>query len=74
MILDEKTIKLEDMAESARAIIEDGKDEDEFGNNTSDSSHQSRVQQSKKLNNPEKKKLRAAKMKAFKNEILKLCN
>ncbi len=74
MILDPKIMKLEDMAESARAIVEEGKDEDEFDNNTSDSSHQSRVQQNKKLNSPEKKKLRAAKMKAFKKEILKLCN
>ena len=73
MILDEKIMKLEDMAESARAIVEEGKDDDEFGNNTSDSSHQSCMKPYKKLKSPEKKKLRTAKMKAFKEEIHRLC-
>ena len=73
MILDEKIMKLEDMAESARAIVEEGKDDDEFSGNTSDSSHQSCMPPYKKLKGPEKKKLRAAKMKAFKEEIHRLC-
>ncbi len=72
MFLDPKIMKLEDMAESARAIVEEGKDDDEFSSNSIDSG-QSRAQQLKKLAIPEKKKLRAAKMKAFQEEFLRLC-
>ena len=74
MFLDPKIMKLEDMAESARAIVEEGKDEDKFNNNSNELSPQSRAQQLKKLAIPEKKKLRIAKMKAFKEEILRLGN
>ena len=70
MILDEKIMKLEDMAESARAIVEDGKDDDD----SNELGPQSRAQQLKKLAIPEKKKLRISKMKAFKEEILRLGN
>jgi hypothetical protein len=73
MLIDPKIMKLEDMAESARAIVEEGKDDDEFSSNSIDSGRQSRVQQLKKLTIPEKKKLRAAKMKAFQEEFLRLC-
>ncbi len=73
MFLDPKIMKLEDMAESAREIVEEGKDEDEFSSNSIDSGHQSRVKQLRKLAIPEKKKLRAAKMKAFQEEFLRLC-
>ena len=72
-MIDFKTLKLEDMAESARAIVEEGKDDDEFSGNTSDSSHQSCMPPYKKLKSSEKKKLRAAKMKAFQEEIHRLC-
>jgi hypothetical protein len=71
MMIDLNTIKLEDMAESARAIVEDGKDEDEFSNASDDTRHQPRRQQLKKLTKSDKKKLRA---KAFKEEILRRYN
>ena len=70
MILVEKIMKLEDMAESARAIVEDGKDDDELNN----VSNEFRAQQLKKIAIPKKKKLRAAKMKAFQEEFLRLGN
>ncbi len=73
MFLDPKIMKLEDMAESARAIVEEGKDDDEFNNNSNELGPQSRAQQLKKLTIPKKKKLRAAKMKAFQEEFLRLC-
>ena len=69
MFLDPKAMKLEDMAESAREIAEGGKDDDD----SNELSSQSRAQQLKKVAIPEKKKLRIAKMKAFKEEILRLC-
>ena len=69
MFLDPKAMKLEDMAESAREIAEGGKDDDD----SNELSYQSRAQQLKKVVIPEKKKLRIAKMKAFKEEILRLC-
>ncbi len=72
MILDPKTMKLEDIAESARAIIEEGKDDDEFSNNFNESTSQSRAQQLKKLTIPKKKKLQIAKIKGFENEIRRL--
>ena len=71
-MIDFKTMKLEDMAESARAIVEDGKDDDEFSNNSNESTSQSRPQQQKKLAIPEKKKQQIAKIKGFKKEIHKL--
>ena len=70
MILDPKTMKLEDMAESARAIVEEGKDDD----NSNELGPQSRPQQQKKLTIPEKKKRQIVKIKAFKEEILRLGN
>ena len=70
MILDPKILKLEDIAESARAIVEEGKDEDEFNN----VSNECRAQQLKKVAIPKKKKLQIAKIKAFKEEIFRLGN
>ena len=72
MMIDFKTMKLEDIAESARAIVEEGKDDGEFSSNSIDSSRQSRAQQLKKLAIPEKKKLQIAKIKGFKKEIHRL--
>ena len=72
MFLDPKIMKLEDMAESARAIVEEGKDDDEFNNNSNETSRQSRVQQLKKVAIPEKKKLQIAKIKGFEKEIRRL--
>jgi hypothetical protein len=72
MILDPKTMKLEDIAESARAIVEEGKDDDEFNNNSNELGPQSRAQQLKKLAIPEKKKLQIAKIKGFEKEIRRL--
>ena len=72
MLIDPKTMKLEDIAESARAIVEEGKDDDEFNNNSNETSRQSRVQQLKKLIIPEKKKLQIVKIKGFKKEIRRL--
>ncbi len=72
MFLDPKIMKLEDMAESARAIVEDGKDDDDFNNNSNELSPQARAQRLKKLTIPKKKKLQVAKIKGFKNEIHRL--
>ena len=72
MILDPKIMKLEDMAESARAIVEEGKDEDEFSSNSNEFGPQSRPQQQKKLAIPEKKKQQIAKIKGFNKEIHRL--
>ena len=72
MFLDPKIMKLEDMAESARAIVEEGKDDDEFNNNSNELSPQSRAQQLKKVAIPEKKKLQIAKIKGFEKEIRRL--
>jgi hypothetical protein len=72
MLLDPKIMKLEDIAESARAIVEEGKDDDEFNNNSNELSPQSRLQQLKKLTIPEKKKLQIAKIKGFEKEIRRL--
>ncbi len=71
MLIDQKTMKLEDIAESARAIVEEGKD-DEFNNNSNELGPQSRAQQLKKLAIPEKKKLQIAKIKGFEKEIRRL--
>jgi len=72
MLIDPKTMKLEDMAESARAIVEEGKDDDEFNNNSNELSPQSRAQRLKKLAIPEKKKFQIAKIKGFEKEIRRL--
>ena len=68
MIEQLKTMRLEDLAETARAIVEDGQDNDEFNNNS-----QSRVQQLKKLRIkstiPHDKRFQIAKIKAFKKAI-----
>ena len=72
MLIDPKIMKLEDMAESARAIVEEGKDDDEFNNNSNELSPQSRAQQLKKVAIPEKKKLQIAKIKGFEKEIRRL--
>ena len=71
MFLDPKIMKLEDMAESARAIVEEGKD-DEFNNNSNEIGPQSRAQRLKKLAIPEKKKHQIAKIKGFEKEIRRL--
>jgi hypothetical protein len=72
MFLDPKIMKLEDMAESARAIVEEGKDGDEFNNNSNEIGPQSRAQRLKKLAIPEKKKHQIAKIKSFEKEIRRL--
>ena len=72
MFLDPKIMKLEDMAESARAIVEEGKDNDEFNNNSNEIGPQSRAQRLKKLAIPEKKKHQSAKIKGFEKEIRRL--
>ncbi len=64
MIEQIKAMKLEDMAETARAIVEDGHDED----NTHEPAAQQRVQPSL----PHKKNLRMAKMNGFKKELTNL--
>ena len=64
MMIDFKTMKLEDMAESAREIAEGGKDDDD--------SNELSPQQLKKIAIPEKKKHQIAKIKGFKKEIHRL--
>ncbi len=65
MIEQIKAMKLEDMAETARAIVEDGHDED--------NTHEPAAQQLKrKPIIPLNKKFRMAKMKGFKKELANL--
>ena len=70
-MIDPKIMKLEDIAESARAIVEEGKDDDEFSNTSGDAGRQNLAQKFKKLTKPDKKKIRT---KAFTEELLRLSN
>ena len=73
MIEQLKAMLLEDMAESARAIVEDEQHGDDFNNNAPASGAQSRIQHLKKLRikstMPRDKRYQVLKVNAFKKAI-----